>query len=175
MTQGTRALLAAAALAAASTCWIACGSEGAGGSTLLVPSGPPPPQLPTSAEGWTELAPSADSRLVYVSNTTGSDANDGLSPATPKSSIAAGVALLRTGMPDWLHLKSGDVWTGEDLGSWAKSGRNTLEPIVVTSYDTGARPRLRTGTSTALFMGALNVLSHIAFVGLHFEAHTSTG
>lgn len=39
------------------------------------------------ANGWTVLTPSADSRLVYVSSSTGNNSNDGLSPATPKQTI----------------------------------------------------------------------------------------
>lgn len=90
--------------------------------------------------GWTQITPSADSRLVYVSN-AGSDANNGLSPSTPKATIAAANSLIRDGYPDHLLLRRGDTFTlSSGLGAW-KSGRNANEPIVFSYYGTsGARP-----------------------------------
>jgi cysteine-rich repeat protein len=89
---------------------------------------------------WTVFHPSADSRIVYVSQSTGNDANDGLSASTPKKTVAAGAALIRnqydypynaTRYPDWLLLKRGDSWN-ESLGGWSASGRsNTGKRIVL--------------------------------------------
>lgn len=131
--------------------------------------------------GWTDLTPSVDTRTIYVSSSEGSDSNNGLSEATPKRTIAAGAALLRDGMPDWLLLKKGDVWTGETLSSnWSKSGRSLGEPMVVTSYGTGARPLLRTGSGSALSavspsQSGGNPVHDLAFVDLHFHAHDRQG
>src|SRR5215208_1350183 len=62
------------------------------------------------ANGWTEVTPSSDTRTIYVSNSTGSNDNDGLSPDTAVQTVAKGASLLRDGMPDWLLLKRGDSW-----------------------------------------------------------------
>src|SRR5688572_14023448 len=154
---------------------MACGdSGGSGGSAPGTPLPNPGPELPTSTEGWTEFTASADTLTIYVSSSTGNDANDGLSPATPKATLNAGKALLRTGMPDWLLLKAGDIWTNQNFGNFTKSGRGPLEPMLISSYDTGARPLVRTGTDNALVMQTTAV-SHVAVVGLHFVAHTYTG
>src|SRR5262245_25827992 len=68
------------------------------------------------AGGWTTFSPSHDTRIVYVSSSTGSDVNDGLSRNTPVKTIFRGVSLLRAGFPDWLLFKKGDTWTDESFG-----------------------------------------------------------
>ena len=60
------------------------------------------------SSGWTNLAPSSDSRIIYVSSVLGADTNSGLSEASPKRTLAAAVSLLRDGYPDWLLLRRGD-------------------------------------------------------------------
>lgn len=130
-------------------------------------------------DGWTALKPSPDTRAVYVSNSTGNDANDGFSGATAKKTIAAGKALMRQGKPDWLLLKRGDVWN-EALGQWTKCGRSAIEPMVVAWYGTAqARPLLRTGNGDGVWTlgnnGSPAVIENVAFVGLHFQAHTYAG
>ncbi len=92
------------------------------------------------ANGWTQVTPSSDSRLVYVSN-AGNDANDGLSPSTAKATIAAANSLIRDGYPDHLLLRRGDTFVlSGGLGAW-KSGRSATEPIVFSYYgSSGARP-----------------------------------
>ncbi|MBK1878491.1 Ig-like domain-containing protein [Pelagicoccus mobilis] len=93
--------------------------------------------------GWTQITPSADSLIVYVSNSEGDDANDGLSPSTPKKTILAADALIRDGYPDHLLLKRGDVFPVETsvlLGRW-KNGRSADEPLVMSYYGaSGERP-----------------------------------
>jgi hypothetical protein len=154
------------------------GSSGTGGTgtadtlvgTALYPG------MTVGADGWTALAPSSDTRIVYVSSSSGSDANDGLSQGTPKQTLAGAFPLLRDGYPDWLVLKSGDTWT-EALPWWSKSGRSQTEPMVVGSYGSGDRPLLKTGTApgfqTSAFVGVPR--QHIAVVDLHFWAHTNNG
>ena len=131
------------------------------------------------AGGWTVLTPSADSRIVYVSSSSGSNANDGLSASTPKASIAAGKALLRLGFPDWMLLKTGDTWD-ESLGQWKVSGRSATEPMVVSSYGTSPlRPLLRTGTDNGIITdgggGSPQRIDYLSVVGLHFIANGYTG
>jgi hypothetical protein len=103
--------------------------------------------------GWTKFTASPDTQKVYVSSTSGNDQNDGLSPATPKRTLAAGVALMRHGYPDWLLLERGDVWH-ESLGQWRKSGRSQSEQRArcsrparrAASGPTAATPRRRRST-----------------------------
>ena len=139
------------------------------------PAPPPPAPPPAPADaGWTVLAPSSDTRTVYVSNSTGDDAANGLSSSAPKRTIAAGLALLRSSYPDWLLLKAGDTWANQKFGNLTKSGRSASEPMVIASYGTGARPFLQTGTSTGLSMDT-SAVRHVAVVGVHLKAHTYTG
>jgi len=124
--------------------------------------------------GWTSFAPSADTRMVFVSNSLGNDANDGLSQATPKRTITAGKALIRNGRPDWLLMKCGDTWD-ESFGNWGLSGRSITEPILIGSYGTGARPFLRTGTSDAIVTAWQTNPNYVSIVGLHFMPHLYNG
>lgn len=126
-----------------------------------------------ASSGWTALNPSPDSRVVYVSSSSGSDSNNGLSEAAPKRTIAAGYSQLRNGYPDYLLLKRGDVWN-ETLGNWGKSGRSATEPMVVMAYGTtGDRPLLNTGNAEGMTTPTLD-LKFLAFVSLHLSAHTRT-
>jgi hypothetical protein len=116
------------------------------------------------AEGWTVLTPSADSRRIYVSSSTGNDANNGLTPAAPKQTIAAADLLIRDGYPDWILLKRGDTFPQPSLGTW-KNGRSAAEPMVLTYYgDSGDRPVIKL-TNTLIDWDGEN-RSHQAFVGL---------
>jgi hypothetical protein len=103
--------------------------------------------------------PRPDSRMVYASNSTGNDANDGLSAATPKKSIAAAAALLREGFPDWLLLRRGDEWN-EGLSGLGLSGRSDTEPMVVTAFGTGAPPRLIPADGSQAWPDGPNVVMH---------------
>jgi len=129
--------------------------------------------------GWTTFERSADALQVFVSHSEGDDGNDGFSPATPKRTIAAGVALLRDGFPDWLLLRRGDAWQ-ESLGQWKKSGRGLNEPMVVSTYgDALQRPLLLTGTQGGVWThggsGSSNAIDCLAIVGLHFRPDGYTG
>lgn len=127
-------------------------------------------------DGWTVVTPSPDSRMIYVSSSSGNDNNDGLSEHTPKRTLAAGYAMLRDGHADWLLLKGGDTWH-ESFPYWNVSGRSPSERIVVRSYGSGARARLLTGSETAIFING-NVGSgvrNLAFMDLHVNAHTNPG
>ncbi len=125
------------------------------------------------------LEASPDTRKLYVSSSSGNDANDGLSTGRPKRTIAAARELLRHGKPDWLLLRRGDVFE-ESLGQWKKSGRSERERMVVTGYgDEPARPLLRTGDRSALWTNGGGAtpprIEHVAFVGLSFVAHEYRG
>ncbi|HEX6810423.1 MAG TPA: right-handed parallel beta-helix repeat-containing protein [Planctomycetota bacterium] len=125
-------------------------------------------------DGWTELTPSPISRHVFVSSSTGSDLNDGLSEATAKATIPAATALLRPDQPDWLHIKRGDTFeTG--LGEWSWSGPSAAEPVVVTTYGTGTeRPLLLCGIDNG-FSVHQGPVAHVVITGLHLVSHTHDG
>ncbi len=124
-----------------------------------------------SGDGWTTYSQSADTRVVYVSSSEGSDANNGLAPGSPVRTIAAGYAKMRHGMPDWLLLKRGDAWD-EALGHWRKSGRSLLEPMVIATYGTNPeRPVLRTGINPMFQRsgggGSPIRIDNVSIMGLH--------
>jgi hypothetical protein len=126
------------------------------------------------AAGWTVVTASADSRIIYVSNSTGNDANNGLSAATAKKTIAAGESLLRAGMPDHLLLKRGDTFTNQTLndnGALIRNGRSAQEPIYIGTYGTGARPQILTGDEAA-YRGIGSAYSNIVIQGLYFRPNT---
>lgn len=123
------------------------------------------------ADGWTVLTPSADSRTIYVSSSTGNDANSGLTEAAPLKTIAKAFTIARDGYPDFVLLKRGDTFSEGRL-SWYKGGRSATDPLVVTSYGTGERPIL----SAMGFLywgpngGPTQMLDFLTFSGLQFRA-----
>lgn len=136
-------------------------------------------------KGWTILTPSADARTIYVSNSQGSDSNDGRSESAPVRTIARGLALIRHGYPDWLLLKKGDTWTDEAFGvisgvanGKARSGRSANEPMLFGAYGTGARPLIKTNPLnhaagiSAFGGGGGGGGNYLAIVGLEFYAYT---
>jgi hypothetical protein len=145
------------------------------------PVQPPPPRLtPTTTASsftWTDLQPSADSRIVYVSSSEGSDANDGLSSATPKATWwgpSGAQSLIRPGYPDWMLLKRGDVWTEVIDAHYIslQGGRSASEKMVLSSYGTStARPHVR---STQVRVWGAGERSHVAIVGIHLERLTES-
>jgi hypothetical protein len=123
------------------------------------------------ASGWTQVSPSVDTRVVYVSSSGGDDANGGLSPDAPVRTIGRGTSLLRDGMPDWLLLKRGDTFTS-GFDGWTKSGRSTQEPVLIAAYGpaTDPRPLLKTGDQSGL--NTSGDANYVTIIGLHFYAHT---
>ncbi|MBB5211847.1 PKD domain-containing protein [Microbulbifer hydrolyticus] len=125
-------------------------------------------------EHYTAITPAPDTKIVYVSESLGDDANDGMSSNSPVKSIERGKSLLRDGFPDWLALKAGDVWeTG--LGGWSKSGQSESAPMVITSYGQGTdRPVLKTLDRDALRFqgggGSPEYVDYLAIYGIHFYA-----
>jgi len=118
-------------------------------------------ELILDAEGWSQTIPCSDSRIIYVSSSSGSDSNDGLSSTNPKRSLGGGMAVLRDGMSDWLLLKRGDIWT-ESLYI-GKNGRDSRERLVIGYYgENSNRPRINEKTVTV-------DADYVAIVGLHLE------
>src|SRR5215218_3503613 len=96
-------------------------------------------------QGWTVVTPSDDTKIIYVSSSQGSDRNDGRTSKSPVKTIAKGYDLLRDGKPDWLLLKTDDVFT-EQPPTWRISGRSKDEPQLVGSYGPGEKPIIQTGS-----------------------------
>lgn len=118
------------------------------------------------SNGWTELAPSIDSRVIYVSSSSGDDANDGLTPETALNSIDSANKKLRDGYPDWILLKRDDTFLQPLLGGW-KNGRNEDEPMVISYYgDSGQRPLIKLTDTFIDWNG--NGRSNIALIGIDF-------
>jgi hypothetical protein len=127
--------------------------------------------------GWTIFTPSVDSRVVYVSSSTGKDTQTGLSQDMPFKTIAKGISRLRSGHPDWLLLKKGDTWY--ESVDWSNSGgRSASQPMLISSYGTGPRPLIETGShrgfSNTQVGGSRGngTTNNLAIVGLHFYANT---
>jgi hypothetical protein len=74
----------------------------------------------------------------YLDATAGSDANAGTSTAAPWKSLAkANATTFHAG--DQILLKAGQVWSGQ---LWPKGSGASGSPIVLSSYGSGARPRV---------------------------------
>jgi hypothetical protein len=152
---------------------VACGSSqskssNSGPSPTLEWMGPPAAQSP---DGFTEFTPSQDSLVIYVSSSTGDDANDGLSEAAPLRSVRAGLEKLRNGFPDHLLFKRGDVWDS-GFGGWQVTGRSPAEPMVIGAYGEGERPRFEFKGSGVYRHGGVDGplnTDNLAFVSLHFN------
>lgn len=128
----------------------------------------------TTADGWTNITPSSDSRMIYVS-TSGSDSNPG-TQAKPIKTLAKAKTLVRDKMPDWVLLKRGETFN-DAFPDWVVSGRSAQEPTVITAYGAGARPRVLTGVNGGITIAQKysNPVNHVAVIGLHFNANTYNG
>lgn len=114
--------------------------------------------------GWTVVTASGDSRIIYVSSSDGNDADDGLSSGNAKLTIAAGVALMRSGYPDHLLLKRGDSFT--TTAALSANGRSADEPAYFGTYGTGDRPIIDSGDYNGI---QTTNKSFIAVIGWHLE------
>jgi len=120
-------------------------------------------------EGWTVLRPSQDTKFIFVSSSTGNDANDGLSPERPKRTIDVARRGVRAGYPDWVLLKRGDSWTEEFR--WSGNGRSLEEPMVVAAYGDGdLRPIVQAPSGKNGFYIGTGNLRFIAITGMEFRA-----
>lgn len=112
--------------------------------------------------GWSIITPSEDSRLIYVSASTGNDEtaefyaprdiNDVSLPGNikPFETIEAALSLTRDGFPDWILLSQGDVWVVTNSLK-VKRGRSPFARTVITSYgSSGERPLIKSSASEAI-------------------------
>jgi hypothetical protein len=120
-------------------------------------------------EGWTVLEPSADTRFVFVSSSTGNDSNSGYSPSKAVESFSRAKELIRDNSADWMLLKRGDVWD-EGIGGWTKSGRSAQERIVVASYgQSDERPRIEISSGSVIAGNMNTEVGNVAIMGLHMK------
>lgn len=125
-----------------------------------------PAVLPTD-DFWTALPLAPDAREVYVSSSLGNDQWSGLSPNTPVRTLARGYQLLRDHFPDRMLLRRGDVWVGESLGTWEKSGRSPVYPMVIESYGVNSeRPLILPDNGIGFQTKVAVPTRHIAIVGI---------
>ncbi|HTL31053.1 MAG TPA: right-handed parallel beta-helix repeat-containing protein [Tepidisphaeraceae bacterium] len=130
--------------------------------------------LSMSSDGWVQINPSEDSRVIYVSSSIGNDKNDGHSPHKAVRTIRKAKSLMRDGMPDQMLLRRGDTFD-ESFGHWTRSGRSSDEPMVLGTYGSGDRPLLNTGVSEGFVTYDGDPINNIAIMGIHFEANKYTG
>ncbi|WP_159448823.1 S-layer homology domain-containing protein [Demequina sp. NBRC 110053] len=117
--------------------------------------------------GWTTYDKPSAGTVYYVSSSTGSDANDGLSPATAFATIEKGFERYRRDgqYNDYVLLKRGDAFTVGALPWHRYAGLSEDQPFVVATYgESTARPVL-TATGGLTVLGDLD---HRAFHGLDF-------
>jgi hypothetical protein len=145
----------------------------------------------TTKDGsWTIFAPSSDTRIVYVSNSSGNDSqcksyaasqvSNHFHPAssfTPCKTISKAISIydaLPNNEPHWILFKSGDTWVHQSLGEWKKSGRSATEPALLASYgDSSEPPKVLTGTSS--FSGAVRKgVKYVTLADLFIHAHTAS-
>ena len=147
----------------------------------------PPPS------GFTTVAPTAPfcegrlcspsgSRLVYVSNSTGNDAN-ACTLASPCKTYKFGWQQLRSGYPDQLLFNCNDTWPATDgrgnsprgtfggAGATGSIGGTLTGPILFGSYGScsGRRPLiLMDSTNPGFAFGGGTSHNYIAIIGLEF-------
>src|SRR3954469_9904978 len=94
--------------------------------------------LLATAAGVPRHAEVAAAATFYVDATAGNDANAGTSSAAPWKSLAkVNATTFHAG--DQVLLKAGQVWSGQ---LWPKGSGAAGSPIVLSSYGSGARPRI---------------------------------
>ena len=130
------------------------------------------------SDGWTNITESSDTHKIYVSSSTGNDATAVVGDINhPYQTLSAAMAQVRDGYPDWVLLKAGDTWVDQSFGNLSVSGRSADEPLLLSSYGSGARPLIETNSTNAVGIGTNNgvaphAANNIAVVGLEFYAYT---
>ena len=119
--------------------------------------------------GFTVVAPSADTRTIYVA-ADGNDANNGTTESSPVQSMNRARDLVRNGFPDHIRFKAGDTFN-YGLGVFNKSGRSAEEPMLIVVYGEGDRPRFNvSGDNFLFFLDNNRSINNIFVQGLHAEA-----
>jgi hypothetical protein len=123
-----------------------------------------------NAAGWTVVTPSPDTLTIYVSP-TGNDSNNGTSASTPVKTLNHAASLVRTGYSDWILLQSGTTFN-DSFTNWFKSGLSPQQPMLISSYGTGARPIIAVGTNHGGFVTNQGEnVSNVDIIGIQFYAN----
>ncbi len=136
--------------------------------TATAPVAPTPAPTPTgtlvpAATGWTTLP--AYARALYVSSSTGNDANAGTTPAAPLKTLAAAWRKMAAGTA--MYLLRGDTFaeSGADLGYWS------WDNSALTAYGTvGPNNRPKIVPPLAKSGIHLNGCANAAITHVDFEA-----
>ncbi len=129
------------------------------------------------ANGWTVVSPTPGERIIYVSSSSGSDLNSGLSPGSPVKSFNKAESLIQNNQPNQILLKSGDVFY-DSFVNWVYSGLDVQDPILVSYYGSGARPLVNSGNSYEGFGTPINQpaknasVNFLDVMGISFDANT---
>ncbi|HWW60177.1 MAG TPA: hypothetical protein VN181_02310, partial [Thermoanaerobaculia bacterium] len=142
---------------------------------------------PLAAAEWTDFPLATGAREIYVSSSEGNDANDGLTSATAKRTLAGtpspmpnnpnnvipgGFALVRNGAGDHLLLKRGDTFSESRAIIWNRSGFSSTYPAILGAYGTGPRPIIDRGGDFGLNISSVTgpTVRYVAVSGIHFRA-----
>jgi hypothetical protein len=132
--------------------------------------------LALDVNGWPIFKAQPNSRIIYVSSSTGKDYRDGLSPATAIATIAKGVSRLRNGYPDQLLLKAGDTFVDQSFGTLKVNGESAAAPIVIGTYGFGDAPVVETNPNQDGGVAIANLPgkggNFIVVEGINFYAYT---
>ena len=131
--------------------------------------------------GWSIMTPSEDSRLIYVSSSSGDDETaefyapsdvasvDDPGSIKPFKTIEAANLNARDGYPDWILLRRGEVWEVHD-NIQLKIGRSVTERSVITSYGIGGqRPMIKSDAKETFRIWSYR--RYMAITGLAFYAY----
>jgi hypothetical protein len=130
----------------------------------------------TGANGFDVFGKSSDTRVIYVSSSSGNDKNSGMSASSPVKTLGKAESLMRDGKPDWMLLKDGDTFNG-GFPEWKTSGESASAPQVIGDYGSGNRPIINSGTKEGFvtFGGTGHPINYLAITGLQFKANTYNG
>lgn len=115
-----------------------------------------------------------DGPAYYISSSSGSDSNAGTSPDAPwKTLDRINDETFKPG--DRILLKSGDTWNGVTVIDSKFTG-TAEEPIVISSYGDGARPRLTAPSAPAgSIVLTINNSDHLVVENLELSNSTGYG
>jgi hypothetical protein len=96
--------------------------------------------FPRDDSGFTLFPLGEGARVVLISTTDGSDFNDGM--LKPVRTLKRALSLVRTGSPDRILFKRGDIFEPANLNSSIElAGRGPTDPIILGAYGSNKDPR----------------------------------
>ena len=129
--------------------------------------------------GWSVITPSEDSRLIYVSSSSGNDATaefyaprdvtsvEDPGAIKPYKTIEAAMLNARHNAPDWILLRRGDSWE-VDGPIQLRGGRSVTERSVFTSYGKSADRPTITNSGAKDILRIWQEKRYVAVVGISF-------